>query len=481
MQLSITDKLAAARILASRKLAPYFAPALYRLIWLAVPGLGTLGISQKYIVGFDPAFIESLTVEQIAWILLHEIAHPLKRHSARLPEGADPSEWNDAADREINHGLVTMGWTANLWPFQICMPADIGMADGLLAEEYLAKVKADQASAPQPQDDSSQDDSSQGEPGDDGQGSPQDDGQPQDGPAGEPGDDGQGAPQDGAPGQGSGTGEPGDAGAGAGQGEPQAGKPAAPGAGACGAGAGNPQGWEAAADADIDRTSADLENVRREVAAKIQAAAQSSDSLGAAGLGAWLEWADDVIEPPKVRWQDKLRRVVTSRVRQGGNKSTFTRRSKRQAGLAQGRRTPVLAGRRTPVPKVWVCFDTSGSMGKDAAAAGLAELNGIARTLRCDVTFLTIDTQVHTCKPVRDWQEAARNLKGGGGTRLRPALDLAEANRRDVDLLVFLTDGHVRPGDIPQQAPKGIKVVWLLAGNNPQRPADWGDCIEITD
>ena len=84
-------------------------------------------------------------------------------------------------------------------------------------------------------------------------------------------------------------------------------------------------------------------------------------------------------------------------------------------------------------------------------------------------------------KPVQTWQEAARQLKGGGGTDFRPIFELYEetpASERP-DVVAVWTDGH---GPAPAQAPAGLrKAMWCLVDSwgEARKPCDWGDEVRI--
>lgn len=129
------DILSAGRIVA-RKRMPYFGTAIMSMIPKEAPGLNTIGVTDRWVMLYDPLFVQSMTVEQMATVVLHEVMHLLRCHQARKKNIADVDNliWNIACDAEINDDLV------NHWAFpddvEPVTPDKIGEADGLTAEEY---------------------------------------------------------------------------------------------------------------------------------------------------------------------------------------------------------------------------------------------------------------------------------------------------------------------------------------------------------
>jgi len=78
---------------------PFFATLLLHMPRIEDPSVETActnGVSIKY----NPKFIESLTVEEVAGLLVHEVLHPALGHLHRLPPNA---HGNMAGDYAINN------------------------------------------------------------------------------------------------------------------------------------------------------------------------------------------------------------------------------------------------------------------------------------------------------------------------------------------------------------------------------------------
>jgi predicted metal-dependent peptidase len=119
---------------------PYLAAAAWALQPVARPGLGTLAVDRWWRVYFDPAVAQRWTVEELAGVLYHEICHLLRDHAARM-ENYDHAVANLATDMEINDDLLRESIKL---PGTPVTPAAIGQPEGLLAEEYVAALQAQQ-------------------------------------------------------------------------------------------------------------------------------------------------------------------------------------------------------------------------------------------------------------------------------------------------------------------------------------------------
>ena len=110
--------------------------------------------------------------------------------------------------------------------------------------------------------------------------------------------------------------------------------------------------------------------------------------------------------------------------------------------------------------RVFVCVDTSGSIGGDQLTAFLGEIRSILSAyphILCDLFFA--DAALHG--PARLHSDTALPAPvGGGGTSFVPFFDWlsAHADRGENALAIYLTDGH---GVFPSSAPE-IPVLWVV-------------------
>jgi predicted metal-dependent peptidase len=135
------DDLAAARLLALERM-PYLATALFEVIPLASPGLGTFGVDAAWRLYVDPQQLADWGPRQAAGVLLHEVGHLLRDHHARFIEQAvdRPRVWNLAGDAEINDDLIAAGVPL---PGEPVTPSLFGQPDGQLAERYFHHLLAE--------------------------------------------------------------------------------------------------------------------------------------------------------------------------------------------------------------------------------------------------------------------------------------------------------------------------------------------------
>lgn len=414
--MNTAQKLAAARRRACVK-APYLASAIHHLVYWEAPGLGTFAVTADSLLLYDPAVLDQWSTDETAGVLVHEVCHVLREHARRAErakvqvDGPQGRLWNVACDAEINDDLAS--WSL---PGEHVLPANFGQPDGQTAEVYYRALLQQQ---------------------------------PQQAPQNQPG-----------------------------QGQPGQGQPAPGTEGArCGSATGVPHPGEAqhakAAEAAGvgGRTPTEQHIARRATAEAVQAHAKTAGRMP----GGLSRWAEQVLGPPVVRWQDRLARVARRSVadRAGSVDYTYSRPSRRQAaaGLTPG--SPVLPTMRAPDPRVMLAVDTSGSMSRSDLGEALAEAQGIFRATGREVDLCVFDAAVHALKPVRTVREAGRALVGGGGTSFAPVIRAAEQRRPRPDVLIIATDGYASP---PPQ-PRGINVIWLLVGASAKRPVSWGEAV----
>lgn len=415
-------KLAGARMLAAKKW-PYMMAAVLALQPHAVVGCGTMAVTEKGVLIYDPAFVEGQKSAHLAAVLVHEAQHVIRKHHRRakaIPL-VNPKLWNMAADLEIDYGMAAAGWDMG----KGVLPAQFGLPDGLLAEDYYQRLRA--MGAPEPTEPS---------------------------PMGGWDGSGAGCPVPGEPDLAAAPKAP--AQQGPGSNAPGTPPPATP-----------PQG-----PAPAGLSEAAMDSLAVQVALAIQAQGDAP-----AGL---KRWASDVMAPPKVRWQDKLAklcRVVAARTR-GYGRVSYAHADRRQAGLGYGPGAPILPGHYQPTPRVAVAIDTSGSMSADVIGEAMGEVKRIFEAAGGPVDFLACDAEVHVHKRMRDWREVKNNLVGGGGTSFVPIFEALAAlpSGARPEVLITVTDAF---GEFPKHAPAGMQVVWLVTTGGG--PTPWGERVELGD
>lgn len=418
--------LSTARLIA-RSRAPYFSSALLNLLPEEAPGLGTIGVSHRYVLLWDPIWMRDQQPEEIATLLLHEIMHPLRDHHRRIDSltgltgGADITldriVKNVAADMEINDDefFMQMPRPKSHW----VTPKDFDFKNGLLLEEYHQLLKEGKDTASKLQ-------------------------------------------------------------------QKGINKPGA-GFGWCGSAAGNPvpgEGDDGNGPTFDGRSDVEMSRITRTVASEIQAEAVRQNGRGRFP-GSWKRWADSIIAPPKIPWRSKLARAVRGDIADqiGAVDHRYSLPSRRQAGIGFGPGRPILPCLRAPRPRVAVFADTSGSMAKGELTIAAREVRGILIATGAEINYCACDAAVQVMQIVKDWRCLASLLKGGGGTDFRPAFKALTASRKmHPSIIIALTDGC---GPAPAEPPKDCKVIWLLIGPYRQHPhfpnVEWGEFIEMED
>jgi predicted metal-dependent peptidase len=238
--------------------------------------------------------------------------------------------------------------------------------------------------------------------------------------------------------------------------------------GNCGSGAGNSNPNEPSDQAaEGGRSESELQQTRLAVSEAVKAHVQKHGAgRGNVPLG-MDRWAADMSAPVKVPWQSILARVVRQAVsfRPGAVDYSFSRMSRRQAGVGFGVGVPIIPAMVRPIPSVAIVLDTSGSMSHDQLSQGISETISVLKTCGSEVDFLSCDHTVHAHAKLTSAAQLASLVKGGGGSSFIPAFEHLARMRRRPQLAIFMTDGFI---GVPPMAPKSMDVIWLLidAGQN---------------
>lgn len=462
-------------------LFPFFASALYRLRFVATPGLETMAVDAGWKLYYDPAL--TYGAKGTRTVMLHELFHLLRRHAARRPlyeercaeNGQfkpDDTQWNVCCDLEINDDIDLLikqfpnhlGWPSGSGGIR---PSDYQLNNGDTAEAYANQLtrreannrKYDQLMDPQPP--------SQGRRGQPEQGQGQGDDAQQQGSGGqeasEPGQggsggSGQGQPdttQQGTPQGGSGQAQPrternngtsGDVrsqraereqreadmtdGASGGRTEdfnpesvPTKEKRKG---GDCGSGAdGIERTWEFDDAQDVDDATA--QDVLEEVL-------DEAESHGAGdAVRAWLGVTHRSEKWVMKRWNGDIGKVIRQHMQLRGR--GFRRPSRRDHNDGF-----IHVGKGSDTPLVGFLVDASGSIGSSAAR----QAYGIIREFigwRIDFRVVAFSGDVFDV-PRADIM-SGRGMYQGGETRIDLGLEYMSKQYPNLELCIVITDGMV--------------------------------------
>lgn len=414
------EVLQAARVIAAR-VRPYLSSAVYALTWVEREGIGTYGVDKYWRLYYDPEKALEWGVKTSAAVLLHEVAHVLRKHHDRAlrkcPSGVGGNAVNICEDMEINDDHKQDLNRELPLPKDAFYPSTLGLKDGRLWEEYFdqldqqGKIEHIQINTPCGS-------------GATGQPAPWDAPPP---PSGAESKDGQSVGK---------KGEKPD------QGQGQA-----------------PEGL----------SDAESEMVRKQVAKEIQE--YGSQSRGTVPAG-WQRWAGEVLKPPRVDWRRELPAAlrITLRLIAGAVDYTYRRPGRRSSAMPDIV-TPAL---RRPIPYIAEVIDTSGSMSDRQLKVAIEETEGVCRALGATVKVFSVDADVHGVQEV----QSARSikLKGGGGTDMRIGIDAACELRPRPDAVIVFTDGYT---PWPSEQPPCRLIICLIGNKDTSGCPSWARVVVV--
>lgn len=388
---------------------PYAAHALLSLVDVPTDQVPIMGVDKFWRLYYNPEAIETISIKQLAGILLHEISHLLYRHHKRAvrlisekPSRAQHFLWNVATDMAINDGL--RGENIEL-PENVYYPETCGFVKGLPAEEYFDLLCQQRQQAEELM-------KAAGQSGEDGEGQ-----------SGESWDGSEGSR------------------------EPQDSDPRMVGSGSCSDGAGRP--WEQGEPTD---ENPGLDTVDQEII--IKKTAEHIDSRPGTGHGRMKKWADGILRP-KLDPKAAFMRLVRAGCEQisGQGEYTYRRPSRRSQGDI------ILPSSYAPVPRITGIIDTSGSMGskQSSLCLGLIASTLNAFRLRDGIHLIVGDTCAAFAGKIFDASQI--ELVGGGGTDMAALIIEAANGKPRPELIIVATDAETGW----PHAPVGIPVVACVA------------------
>lgn len=213
---------------------------------------------------------------------------------------------------------------------------------------------------------------------------------------------------------------------------------------------------------DPGLTEAEGEIVRRQTAHDVVNHARQNPGTVPAGV---LMWAEEAILPIPYDWRRALASAVGRAAREvvrGRSDYSWARLSRRaRPGV------PLRPGMTRHVPRIGLVVDVSGSMGGDGALV-LGAVESIARAAG-SLSVVTCDAAVNA---IRHGVRTARGMewRGGGGTDLRPAIEMAA---KCSDVVLVVTDCET---PWPESA---LSVPVIVAAISDAATPEWATRIRI--
>lgn len=222
---------------------------------------------------------------------------------------------------------------------------------------------------------------------------------------------------------------------------------------------------------------------------------QAQEEAARSGRGTMPSWMEEMIKrlfDKPIRWQNMLRRCISEEI-SPEPEETFRKPHRRRINdLKMGdliSREIYPGHKRRPSGKLFVAFDTSGSISSDDLSEFLNEIAHLYRGGYRDITLIHCDAVVNKTEKYNGKNEIV--VHGRGGTCFRPVLDwVAERPSKDgtKSMLIYFTDGW---GDNPNDDGGETKyssytsrmhVVWVVTRNGDTRScAQFGKIIKMEE
>lgn len=375
-------KVSAARLVAVKKFKFFSTPIWAMSVFERKMRVPTMGVDKYWRLYFDPRFTDSLPIDHLVGILLHEVIHLTRKHPSRRDLiNAEMPIANYAMDIEVNQIVKDM--KASLPDDGVFLEKFPGLEPDQPWEIYYRALMED---APPKGKDSEEGEGDEDGEGGAGYGGSCDDGEVREWEDGDPsGPNGDGKDADGND---------------------------------------IPEGLsEGRANTIIRKTAED-----------VKAAAGRGEVPNSMGV-----WAGEITDP-KVDWRRELHAAVTSAVTfaRGRDLRTYRRPNRRQAAYGGD---VIFKGRHSPVPRVIIGWDTSGSM-MSLMADAASEVQGIVSAMGVgEVTILPCDAKCGTPITVAAGEpitNVADAITGGGGTNMGEVI--TKSIELGCDVCIVLTD-----------------------------------------
>jgi predicted metal-dependent peptidase len=373
---------------------------------------------------YHPPFVDTLSVEQLYGVVMHELEHLIRVHCIRRTDHHHPLAWNIAADMCVNGtkrnpriGYKDPSTNKTVFPLGedklVTIPED--WPDNETTEFYYDKL-IENSPPPQPSS------------GGDGEG-----------PEGK----GQGQSQDSCKGK-PGRGKPGD------QKKP---------------GGSNPYDKNTLDNHDLWQESEVSDDEARQV---VKSLTDQATGAHPGSVPGHLQGALDALGKPVVRWRELLRRYMGNHI--GNRRVTFNRRNRRRDEFG----IPGVSHRAAAA--VSVVVDTSGSVSDEKIKNFFGEIESV--TSRAKVSVLQWDHGYQGFKPAYrrgDWKKI--KIGGRGGTDMNAPVQWLKQHGVVHDVMIMFTDGEV--SGWPEKQP--FPAIFVIANRHEVKKPEWGNTVLVTN
>jgi len=482
--------------------APYISPYVYSLRPVEKPGLGTMAVDKAGRMYYDPAFCDKITMEEGAYVVLHESWHLILRHCHLAEEilGPSPSarekflynvcvdlvvwELMIALKDDAPKGCITLPLMQAKYP-GIVPNMDVGALYRLVMEQEKSQPEEPEEQPEEEEEDSEEEEEEEEEEGEEGEEDSEEEGEEEEGDSepeeegeGDEGEEGEADKGKGKPGEGDADNDGGKGNTG---GNPIGGGRQT-GESAAGKGGIQPEDVELTGGSAADGQERDYEeeddgtwdgfqesNLLEAIEKKVVELEDNGWVGGRGSIPAGLKRVLKERLHPSINPWDRLRATVgrAAASNKGVPESTYARPSRRGAGLDVR-----LKGHKNYSPNAVVIVDTSGSMSRECLAKAIVVIKQGLRSMP-SVRVITCDASV-TSDRLLTAAHREFELCGGGGTDMRVPIEYAQ-KKYHPDVTVLVTDC-----DTPWPAEK-IKGKLIVAATQDGRVPDWAIKVRIPD
>jgi predicted metal-dependent peptidase len=175
------------------------------------------------------------------------------------------------------------------------------------------------------------------------------------------------------------------------------------------------------------------------------------------------------MKKPEIPWQSLLKQYVGRSVK-AEYKYSWKRQSRRFGGAYKGQIPQRIL-------KLGLAIDTSGSVGTNEFNEFIAEIRGIQKCYKSEITVMECDADVQKIYKLKPYMKVDTKFAGRGGTDFDPVFKkIKEEVKYKPDLLIYFTDLWC---DYPKERPS-YQVLWVCTsdGNHSNKPP-WGGLVHI--
>ena len=405
----------------------FFASLMMRMKWGPDPSCKTLWTNGKQ-VGYNPAYIDDLTIRKTMGAIVHEVFHPMMKHHLRIGN-KNHELWNKACDYAINPLIIQYGFEL---PDNILLDEKF---NGMAAEQiYTILLEEEQQKQEEKKkEEQGQDDQDQDQEQDDGGQSNEQksqDQKDQDDQKDDGGDDDGGDNQRSGKSQDEDSEQKGSKGNGQEESETDEIRAAVDDSG------------NVADEAEIAKQESEIDIAVTQAAKFAEKAGQSFD-----GMKRLVEGVTAVETP----WEQILSNFIYENAK---TEYDWSRPSRRH----QDYFIPSLHNYK--VGNIVLVIDTSGSINKKIFKSFTDHMTSILENVEAETWIIFADDKVQEAKQISPDELDTLQPKGYGGTDFKPAFNWLKENDIEPKLLIYLTD--LECGSFPEEP--DFPVMWAAYG-----------------